>query len=60
MNTLRIIRFNGSEKYTIESAKCFTVDEDDGIKLWFEIESTKKVEGTCEDTKEFEATPSAE
>jgi len=60
MSELQIHRFNGTECFAIDTAKCFTVGSDDDLTLWFEIETTAEDSKPCSDTKEFPATPNAE
>jgi hypothetical protein len=60
MNYLHIYRFNGTERFAIGTARCFTVGTGDELTLWFEIETVSDGSQTCSDTAEYAATPSAE
>jgi hypothetical protein len=60
MNHLQLHRFNGTERFAIGSAKCFTVGHGDDFTLWFEIEAVADGAQQCSDTAEHPATPNAE
>lgn len=58
--TLSLSRFNGTERFAIETARMFTVGDADDIKLWFEIETVQDGAKQNEDTKPYPAAPKAE
>jgi hypothetical protein len=60
MCNLQIHRFNGTERFIISSARCFTVGEGDDLTLWFEIEADANGAKPCSDTADDPAAPSAE
>lgn len=60
MSDLQIHRFNGTERFVIGSARCFTVESGDDLTLWFEIETVADSAQPCSDTVDYPATPSAE
>ena len=59
-NELKIVRFNGTERFEIVTGECFTVGDGDDLRLWFEIQTTADGAKCCADTSEYPRTPNAE
>jgi hypothetical protein len=58
--TFVLHRFNGDEIYRIKSARMLVCKGEDGIWLWFEVDTERPAIQTVPDTAELEMRPSAE